>query len=97
MKKFHINRKGRVYKRGYHLLDTEIASIVYSLQKGKSCDEISEELKMDIRTIKKYESNSIVSRGGKVKVQNEAISLFFEEILKEDATLFLKEMKGASF
>jgi len=52
---------------------------------------------MDIRTIKKYESNSIVSCGGKVKVQNEAISLFFEVILKEDTTLFLKEMRGASF
>ena len=53
---------------------------VYLLQKGKSYDEISEELKMDIRTIKKYESNSVVSRGGKVKVQNEEISLFFKEM-----------------
>ena len=93
MKKFHVNNQGRVFKKGYHLTDTEIASIHLLLNQGKLLSEVAKELKMDVRTVKKYENTFFVNRGGTVKQYNEEVASFIEDILKEDPTLFLSEIQ----
>jgi transposase len=95
-KKYKISQRGRVFRRGVHLNDQEIATIQYQTLKGKSPVEISKLLNMDARTVKKYTHNSIVSTGGKQKKENpynDEVTRYLEETLKEDPTLYLNELK----
>jgi predicted transcriptional regulator len=92
-KTFVVSKKGRIFKKGYHLQDTDVAAIQYWLHNGLTVDEVASKLQLDKRTVKKYETNTLVNRGGRSKKWNQEVFEYFTEILKQDPTLFLSEIQ----
>jgi hypothetical protein len=108
-KQYTESLQGRIYQRGIHLLDQDIACIHRKLECARKekleqgfqlTDEIqkeiikkvSKELKMDKRTIQKYDGNSIQHVGGNRKY-NELMEQFILELVKQNPTFYLRELK----
>jgi len=86
-----VSGKGRVYKRGVPLSPQEMANIHHSLE-SQSVEEVAEDLKLDLRTVKKYNGNSSYGVGGNHKF-NQTIKDSIEKYIKNDPTLYLREIK----
>jgi transposase len=55
--------------------------------------EVSKEMKLDRRTVKKYSNTTIVNKGGRTKKHNTEVKEYLENLLLENSGLFLKEMQ----
>jgi hypothetical protein len=92
-KEFQISKKGRVFEKGVHVTGAEIYAIQLHLKNGKTVTEVSKEMKLDRRTVKKYSSTTIVNKGGRTKKHNTEVKEYLEILLQENSGLFLKEMQ----
>jgi hypothetical protein len=54
--------------------------------------EVAKELKMDKRTVKKYDGNSLQKVGGNRK-NNELMEHFVSDLIKQNPTFYLRELK----
>ena len=100
---------GRIYENGSHLLGQDIASIHKKLEFARKVKlnqgiqlteevqkliikKVATELKMDKRTIKKYDGNSIQKVGGHRK-NNDLMEQYLKELIKQNPTFYLRELK----
>ena len=89
---FHENKKGRIYQKGLHLSAQEIKTI-HKLLETKDALQVSKELKMDVRTIRKYSNgNSFIKVGGRLSY-NDEVKSFTKELVKQNPTIYLQELK----
>lgn len=92
-KQFHESVKGRVYQKGLHLVPQDIAAIHKQLE-SKSIKEAAIFLRMDVRTVKKYSNgNSTQQIGGNRKENNDLMENFIKNMVKENPTFYLEELK----
>jgi len=87
------SKKGRLYQKGVVLTPIQIKEIKLLYQKSNDAQEISRILKLDLRTVKKYKDETHYNIGGNFKDNNE-IDNYMKEALKENATLYLKELQS---
>ena len=90
-KNFTESEKGRIYQKGLHLLPQDIATIHKRLE-TKSFKEVAEDLKMDIRTVKKYSNGNSTQKIGGNRKHNQLLSDFVESSVKLNPAIYLKEL-----
>lgn len=91
LKTFIESNKGRIYEKGVPLTSQEIATVHL---KTKSIEDVSKELKLDKRTVKKYSNgNSFYGIGGNFKYNDEVIQYIKEKVI-EYPSIYLKELKS---